>query len=249
MSNHFKIDYNYSLEAKKVAQFYYRYSTMNAGKSIDVLKTYHNYKEQGKLALLFSSEKDDRYGVGFVASRIGMKEKAIMFDEKTNIYDIVQFFLQRGVQVDCVLLDECHFLKKEQVLQLSDIVDELNIPVIAYGLRTDFQGELFEGSSALFCEADKIEELKTICWFCNHKSTRNLRVQNDVPIFEGEQTVIGNNADKMESEIAYLPVCRKCMKKMKATGKLLPMQEKKKAEIEQLFWDTYDEFKNTSALK
>src|ERR1700730_16758291 len=110
---------------------------MNAGKSIDALKTFHNYKEQGKLALLFSSEKDDRYGAGYVASRIGIKEKAIMFNEETNIFDIVQFFLRRDVQVDCVLVDESHFLKRNQVLQLAEIVDDLNIPVIAYGLRTD----------------------------------------------------------------------------------------------------------------
>jgi thymidine kinase len=217
---------------------------MNAGKSIDVLKTYHNYKEQGKLALLFSSEKDDRYGVGYVASRIGIKEKAIMFDDETNIIEIVQYFIESKVQIDCILLDESHFLKREQVLQLSNIVDDLNIPVIAYGLRTDFRGELFEGSNALFCEADKIEELKTICWFCNHKSTRNLRVQNDVPTFEGEQVVIGNNADKKESEVEYLPVCRKCMKKMKITGKLLPIQQRKKDEVEQLFWDIYNEYKS-----
>src|SRR4051812_4267683 len=119
-----------------MAQFYYRYSTMNAGKSLDVLKTYHNYKEQGKLALLFSSAMDDRFGMGYVASRIGIKEKSIMFNEDTNIYDIVQYFLDREVQIQCILVDESHFLKKEQVLQLSNIVDELNVPVIAYGLRT-----------------------------------------------------------------------------------------------------------------
>lgn len=232
-----------------MAQFYFRYSTMNAGKSIDVLKTYHNYKEQGKLALLFSSEKDDRYGVGYVASRIGIKERAIMFNEETNIYEIVQFFLNRKVQVDCILLDESHFLKKAQVLQLSEIVDELNIPVIAYGLRTDFQGQLFEGSNALFCEADKVEELKTICWFCYHKSTRNLRVQNDKPTFQGEQVVIGNNADKKESEVEYFPVCRKCMKKMKATGMLLPVPQRKKSEVEQLFWDTYNEYTESEKIR
>jgi thymidine kinase len=228
-----------------VAQFYYRYSTMNAGKSIDVLKTYHNYKEQGKLALLFSSDKDDRYGVGFVASRIGIKEKAIMFNEETNIYGIVQFFVQREIQVDCILVDESHFLRRNQVLQLAEIVDDLNIPVIAYGLRTDFRGELFEGSNALFSEADKVEELKTICWFCYHKATRNLRVQNNVPTFQGEQVVIGNNADKQENEVEYFPVCRKCMKKMKASGRLLPMPERKKSDVEQLFWDTYNEYTNS----
>jgi thymidine kinase len=206
------------------------------------LKTYHNYKEQGKLALLFSSDKDDRYGVGFVASRIGIKEKAIMFDEETNIYEIVQFFVQREIQVDCILVDESHFLRRNQVLQLAEIVDDLNIPVIAYGLRTDFRGELFEGSNALFSEADKVEELKTICWFCYHKATRNLRVQNNVPTFQGEQVVIGNNADKQENEVEYFPVCRKCMKKMKASGRLLPMPERKKSDVEQLFWDTYNEY-------
>jgi thymidine kinase len=87
-----------------------------------------------------------------------------------------------------------------------------------------------------------VEELKTICWFCYHKSTRNLRVQNGVPTFQGEQVVIGNNADKNESAVEYFPVCRKCMNKMKASGKLLPIPLRKKSEVEQLFWDTYDEF-------
>lgn len=198
-----------------MAQLYWRYSTMNAGKSIDVLKTYHNYKEQGKKALLFTSAIDNRFGTGYVASRIGIKEKAMLINEETNIFDIV-----KNNPCDCVLIDEGQFLKKHHVEQLSDIKDLLDIPVIVYGLRTDFTNQLFEGSAALFTLADKIEELKTICWFCNKKATANMRVVNGRPTFEGEQIVIGDNANKEENVIGYFPVCSKCYKEAKRTGKM-----------------------------
>jgi thymidine kinase len=228
-----------------MAQFYFRYSTMNAGKSIDILKVAYNYYEQGKLALIFSSDKDQRFGVGYVASRIGIKEKAIMYSAETNIYKMIKFFTDKGRKIDAILIDESQFLKRDQVIQLSKVVDDLNIPVIAYGLRTDFQAELFEGSHALFCEADKIEELKTICWFCKHKATRNLRVKNGVPLFEGKQIVIGENADKAEASqdvIAYFPVCRSCMNKMKISGKLPVVKQKNKNENEDLIWEDYEEY-------
>ena len=155
-----------------MAQLFFKYGAMNSGKSIDILKVAHNYEEQGKPVVLMTSGVDDRSGRGIIASRIG------------------------------VLIDEAQFLKKEHVLQLIKIVDELNIPVMAFGLKNDFRNELFEGSKYLLIYADKIEEMKTICWFCPHKATMNLRIHNGKPVYEGEQVQIGGNE-------SYYPVCRK----------------------------------------
>jgi len=119
--------------------------------------------------------------------------------DDTNIYDYVN---KMDRKIYCVLIDEAQFLKKEHVLQLIKIVDELNIPVMAFGLKNDFRNELFEGSKYLLIYADKIEEMKTICWFCPHKATMNLRIHNGKPVYEGEQVQIGGNE-------SYYPVCRK----------------------------------------
>ena len=181
-----------------MAQLYFRYSTMNAGKSIEVLKIAHNYEEQQKRVLLFTHRIDDRYGVGKVASRIGLSRDAIAISAATDIYEIVTGQLP----VDCVLIDEAQFINREQVLQLCRIVDELSIPVIAYGLKNDFQNHLFEGSEALLLFADKLEEIKTVCWFCNRKALMNMRIENGKPVRTGEQIKIGGNE-------SYIPVCRK----------------------------------------
>ncbi|MDQ1910664.1 thymidine kinase [Paenibacillus sp. GD4] len=181
-----------------MAKLYFRYGTMNSGKSIEVLRTAHNYEEQGKKVLLFTPLVDDRYGVGTVASRIGMQKEGIIIDDGL---DMVQMALKE--RPNCILIDEAQFLKKEQILQLAEIVDTLNIPVIAYGLRADFMGELFEGSYHLLALADKIEEIKTICWYCDKKAIMNMRCKDGVPVFEGAQIQIGGNE-------SYLPVCRKC---------------------------------------
>ncbi|OXM84443.1 thymidine kinase [Paenibacillus rigui] len=181
-----------------MAKLYYRYGTMNSGKSIEVLRTAHNYEEQGKKVLLFTPAVDDRYGVGTVASRIGMQKKAMIIDEHI---DMVK--LAAAEKPNCILIDECQFLQKEQVLQLTEIVDTLNIPVIAYGLRADFMGQLFEGSYHLLALADQIDEIKTICWYCDKKAIMNMRCEDGKPVFEGAQIQIGGNE-------SYLPVCRKC---------------------------------------
>lgn len=181
-----------------MAQLYFRYSTMNAGKSIDILKIAHNYEEQGKSVLLFTSSLDDRYGEGFIASRIGIKKAAISYDRNTKLRTSIE-----ASPPHCVLVDEGQFLTKTQVLELTQIVDYMHIPVIVYGLKNDFQNNLFEGSEALLLYADKIEEIKTICWFCNRKATMVLRVQDGKPIYTGQQIQIGGNDN-------YLPVCRKC---------------------------------------
>lgn len=182
-----------------MAQLFFKYGAMNSGKSIDILKVAHNYEEQGKPVVLMTSGVDDRSGRGIIASRIGLERKVKPIMDDTNIYDYVN---KMDRKIYCVLIDEAQFLKKEHVLQLIKIVDELNIPVMAFGLRNDFRNELFEGSKYLLIYADKIEEMKTICWFCPHKATMNLRIHNGKPVYEGEQVQIGGNE-------SYYPVCRK----------------------------------------
>ena len=182
-----------------MAQLFFKYGAMNSGKSIDILKVAHNYEEQGKPVVLMTSGVDDRSGRGIIASRIGLERKVKPIMDDTNIYDYVN---KMDRKIYCVLIDEAQFLKKEHVLQLIKIVDELNIPVMAFGLKNDFRNELFEGSKYLLIYADKIEEMKTICWFCPHKATMNLRIHNGKPVYEGAQVQIGGNE-------SYYPVCRK----------------------------------------
>ena len=182
-----------------MGQLFFKYGAMNSGKSIDILKVAHNYEEQGKPVVLMTSGVDDRSGRGIIASRIGLERKVKPIMDDTNIYDYVN---KMDRKIYCVLIDEAQFLKKEHVLQLIKIVDELNIPVMAFGLKNDFRNELFEGSKYLLIYADKIEEMKTICWFCPHKATMNLRIHNGKPVYEGEQVQIGGNE-------SYYPVCRK----------------------------------------
>lgn len=183
-----------------MAKLYFRYGTMNSGKSIEVLRTAHNYEEQGKSVLLFTPSIDNRYGAGNVTSRIGMQKEALTVGSSTDMYAIAKERMP-----SCVLIDEAQFLNGKQVSQLTDICDELDIPVIAYGLRSDFLGSLFEGSLHLFAVADKIEEVKTVCWYCDRKAVMNMRCKDGKPVFQGEQIQIGGNE-------SYIPVCRKCYK-------------------------------------
>ncbi|WP_019534722.1 thymidine kinase [Paenibacillus ginsengihumi] len=184
-----------------MAQLYFKYGAMNSGKSIEILKVAHNYEEQKKHVLIFTSAVDDRDEVGYVSSRIGLRRKAIPVYDDTDICDIVR---RHGQPVSCVLVDEVQFLSKEQIVQLTRIVDELNIPVMGFGLKNDFRNELFEGSKYMLLYADKIEEMKTICWFCERKATMNLRVdEHGKPVYTGEQIQIGGND-------SYYPVCRRC---------------------------------------
>jgi len=173
---------------------------MNAGKSIDLLRCNHNYIENGKRTLCLTSIKDDRYGKGKITSRIGISIDAIPIKENTNIYDIVDD------DISCVFVDESQFLSKEQIFQLSDIVDVKNIPVICYGLRSDFIMEPFEGSKYLMTISDSIEEIKTICTVCNKKKAIvNVRISDNKIVTDGEQVMIGGNE-------TYQPMCRKCYK-------------------------------------
>ncbi|MCM3267565.1 thymidine kinase [Paenibacillus elgii] len=187
-----------------MAKLYFRYGTMNSGKSIEVLRVAHNYEEQGKKVLLFTPAVDNRDGVGIVASRIGMQKDGIVVDDSLDMVGMAA-----AERPNCILIDEAQFLNKQQVLQLTEIADTLGIPVIAYGLRADFLGQLFEGSYHLFALADKIEEIKTVCWYCDRKATMNMRLADGKPVFEGAQIQIGGNE-------SYLPVCRKCYSMQKS---------------------------------
>lgn len=191
-----------------MSKLYFRYSTMGAGKSLDLLKTAHNYEERKKKVFLLTSSLDNRYGKKKIASRLGISRDANVFNEESDLYDMVYDSLDKDSdKPSCVLVDEAQFLTKEQVWQLTDIVDHLGIVVIAYGLRSDYQGEPFEGSTYLMTLADRIEELKTICEF-GDKASMNMRLLDGVPIFEGQQVQIGGDE-------SYIPVCRKYFKKQK----------------------------------
>ena len=183
-----------------MAQLYYRYSTMNAGKSIELIKVAYNYEERGKNVLTLVPSVDDRYGIGVVTSRIGVQREAIVVNDDTNILEL---YLRENEKrkIDCILIDECQFLKKHHVQELVEIVDSCEVPVLAYGLKNDFRNELFEGSYYMLVYADKIEEIKTICW-CGRKATMVARVVDGNIIKQGEQVVIGGND-------LYVSLCRK----------------------------------------
>ena len=184
-----------------MASLYFYYSAMNAGKTTSLLQTDHNYFERGMNTVLFTCSIDDRYGQGIIASRIGLQKQAIAFNRKFDFF----CYMKDVKNVACVLIDEAQFLSKEQVDQLGNIVDILNIPVLAYGLRTDFQGNLFEGSARLLAIADILTELKTVC-FCGKKAIMNLRLDKDgKKLITGAQVEIGGN-DR------YISVCRKHFK-------------------------------------
>ena len=137
-----------------MAQLFFRYGTMNSGKSIEILKVAHNYEEQNKTIILMTSALDTRTGVGIVSSRIGLQRNAIPVATETNIFDLVQ---ETDPNAACVLIDEAQFLNRKHILQCARIVDEMNIPVMAFGLKNDFRNHLFEGSESLLLYADKIE--------------------------------------------------------------------------------------------
>ncbi|MFK7893285.1 MAG: thymidine kinase [Granulosicoccus sp.] len=181
-----------------MAQLYFYYSAMNAGKSTSLLQSAHNYKEQGMRVSLYTAAIDDRYGKGIIRSRIGLQQPALLFDVSTAFFDSVSL-LCADEPVSCVLVDEAQFLECWQVDDLAKVVDELDIPVLCYGIRTDFRGELFAGSSRLLAIADKLTELKTVC-FCGRKATMTVRIDDKGNIVAaGEQVQIGGN-ERYESK-------------------------------------------------
>lgn len=191
-----------------MAQLYFRYGTMASSKSANLIMTAHNYEETGRHVMILSSIIDTRSRVDEVSSRVGIKAPAIPIECDEDLLVLFDE-LRRSQEArygysglpDCVLVDEAQFLTPDQVKQLGVVVDDMNIPVICYGLKTDFTGRLFAGAKALFEVADKIEEIKTVCRYCDRKATYNLRTLDGKPTATGEQIQIGDQE--------YIPVCRK----------------------------------------
>ena len=187
-----------------MAKLYFYYSSMNAGKSTALLQSSYNYRERGMNTLVMAPRLDDRYGAGKVTSRIGIETDATVFEKDDDLLAVVEQ-QSRDEPLHCVLIDEAQFLTRDQVFQLSDVTDKLKIPVLAYGLRTDFQGEPFEGSKYLLAWSDNLKELKAIC-HCGSKATMVLRLDGEGnPVTEGSQVEIGGN-DR------YISMCRRHFK-------------------------------------
>jgi len=183
-----------------MAKLYFNYSSMNAGKSTALLQANHNYLERGMKTKMFTFSGDNRYEENKIVSRIGISADANSFSEATDLFqNLIED--KELKKIKCVLIDEAQFLKKKQVAQLGRIVDELDIAVLAFGIRTDFQGELFEGSKYLLAWADNLKEIKTVCW-CGRKATMVVRLDKKGNILtRGEQVEIGGNEK-------YVPLCR-----------------------------------------
>jgi thymidine kinase len=187
-----------------MAQLYFYYSSMNAGKSTHLLQSSYNYNECGLNTVLYTAQIDDRYTTGKVSSRLGINANAQLFDADTDILTEIKT-IQDKKNIACVLIDEAQFLTAKQVKQLTDVVDELQIPVLAYGIRTDFLGQTFSGSAALLAWADKLIELKTIC-HCGRKANFVIRLNSDGnAATDGEQVEVGGNE-------RYQALCRKHFK-------------------------------------
>ena len=179
-----------------MAQLYFKYGAMGASKTANALMTRFNYEERGQQTMMVKPRLDTRDGDHLVASRIGLSYPCVYFDE------LKQMSIMELQQNACIIVDEAQFLTREEVMHLVYLVDDLEIPVICYGLRADFKGELFPGSEALLVLADKLEEIKTICW-CGRKATFNARFDSTGNVLkEGEQVVLGANDQ-------YIGLCRK----------------------------------------
>ncbi len=191
-----------------MAKLYFNYSTMNAGKSTVLLQASHNYRERGMRTMLLTAKLDDRVSEGKIGSRIGLEAEADTFSPDQNLFDMVEARNARG-RLACVLVDEAQFLEEEQVWQLARVADDLKIPVMCYGLRTDFQGQLFPGSATLLAVADNLREVRTICW-CGSKATMVVRLGADGGVQEeGDQIAIGDDI--------YVSLCRKHWRERRLT--------------------------------
>ena len=201
-----------------MAKLYFYYSAMNAGKTTTLLQSAYNYHERGMRTLILTPKLDDRYGEGQVASRIGLKARGTIFDRDDDLLSILRADVAAHGALHCVLVDESQFLTKAQVWQLTEIVDRENIPVLAYGLRTDFRGELFEGSQYLLAWADNLVEIKTIC-HTGRKATMVVRVdEHGRAVHDGPQVQIGGN-DR------YLSVSRREYKRILAGESRIEAQQ------------------------
>ena len=191
-----------------MAKLYFYYSAMNAGKTTTLLQSSHNYAERGMSTLVLKPKIDDREGQSRIRSRIGLEADAIIFGQTEDLFRLVQAHLGQTV-LACILVDEAQFLSHDQVTQLAEVVDQLNIPVLTYGLRTDFRGELFEGSKILLALADELKEIKTVC-HCGQKATMTVRLDaQGNPLHAGAQIQIGGNE-------AYVSMCRRHFKEVLA---------------------------------
>src|SRR3546814_10260347 len=203
-----------------MAKLYFYYSAMNAGKTTTLLQSAHNYRERGMRVEILSPRLDDRAGSGKVASRIGLSAEATGFDHDADLLDWTNADIAAHGRLDCLLVDEAQFLRKTQVWQLSEVVDRLRIPVLCYGLRTDFRGELFEGSQYLLAWADVLREIYTIC-HSGSKATMTVRVADSGrALHAGPQVEIGGNE-------RYISVSRAEFKKIvRGEGRIEPLQER-----------------------
>jgi len=189
-----------------MAKLHFFYSTMNAGKSTSLLQSNHNYKENGLDTMIFLPNETSKLSKGQIVSRIGLKAKAIIANKDFNFLNFIKD--NRSENLSCILIDEAQFLTKEQARQLGQVADRLNYPVMCYGIRTDFRGELFEGSAELLALADNLIELKTICSLCSRKATMVVRKDDSGKVVtEGSKVVVGGND-------IYMPVCRKHYRKL-----------------------------------
>jgi len=205
-----------------MAKLYFYYSAMNAGKSTTLLQASYNYLERGMQTLLFAPKLDKRFGKVLVYSRIGLKQDAIAFSPEFDFYSYVEEKKNIMDNLRCILVDEAHFLKKNQVAQLSEIATECNIAVLCYGLRSDFLGEPFEGSKYLLAWAEELCEIKTIC-NCGRKGIMNMRIdENGNAVTKGNQIQIGGNE-------SYTSQCMKCFK-----DKVIEFKEYAKTYVKEL---------------
>jgi thymidine kinase len=189
-----------------MAKLHFFYSTMNAGKSTSLLQSNHNYKENGLNTMIFLPNETSKLSKGQIVSRIGLKARAVIANKDFNFINFIKN--NKLENLSCILIDEAQFLTKEQVRQLGLVADRLNYPVMCYGIRTDFRGELFEGSSELLALADNLIELKTICSLCSRKATMVVRKDDSGKVVtEGSKVVVGGND-------IYMPVCRKHYRKL-----------------------------------
>jgi thymidine kinase len=200
-----------------MAKLHFNFATMGAGKSMQLLQTRFNYYERGMTCMLLTAAIDDRYGTAKITSRMGISAEAQIFAPNDDL--MTKFLLPaKEAEIACILVDEAQFLTWEQVHQLARAVDMLGIPVMAYGLRTDFRGKLFEGSEALLALADELREIRTIC-HCGSKATMVLRKDGEgCPTLEGEQVQIGGND-------TYVPLCRKHWMKAHAEVRSFPSDQ------------------------
>jgi thymidine kinase len=201
-----------------MAKLYFYFSAMNAGKTTTLLQSAHNYRERGMRVAILTPKLDFRAGSGTVASRIGLQAEGIAFERGDDLQQIIRADIDAHGPLNCVLVDEAQFLSKPQVWQLSEVVDALRIPVLCYGLRTDFRGELFEGSQYLLAWADELQEIKTIC-HSGKKATMNVRIDaQGRALQDGPQVEIGGNE-------RYVSVSRPEFKKvMRGEGRIEPLQ-------------------------